>query len=231
MLLEKSAEQRKIEVMARKTARKNNLLKVMGLQPSKSAAKRGAEENSSGPAEKRQKTEPQLSEPVSIKLESVEGNITGLIFKGTKVENPENSLILGKQKDFYLELDHPNLFENVRLRLRSGKKNITNKGKHIREWLDPVKIDGKFHYELGLNRFPDLVPSEHETETRKLEEGEIFVAVHEFNYMVKRKWYYSHHEAKLGCPLKFFNFLKILFVVILHEAKNANSKNRRHCDL
>ena len=164
--------------------------------PPKPAVKRSAEDTSGAPAEKRQKTGHQLSEPVSIKLESVVGHLTGLIFKGKKVKNPESSILLGKHSDFYLELDHSLLFENVRLRVaRTRRRQKLLDNSHIRDWLQPIKInDSKFHYQLGLHRFPDRMPADQEGQTRTLEENEIFVVFHEFNYMVKRKWYFSHHE-------------------------------------
>ena len=94
-------------------------------------------------------TESRPRESVIINLKNVTGFGNGLIFENdSEVENSNEYFELGKYQDFILELDHPNLFDNVKLQA-SRSKSVWHQN-----WLEPTGEFQQFLRETSylLNR-------------------------------------------------------------------------------
>ena len=82
-------------------------------------------------------------ESVIVNLKNVIAFGNGLIFEhDSAVENSEKGFELGTHQDFILELDHPNLFDNVKLPSKFLPKINPHKSKERttwhQNWLEPT---------------------------------------------------------------------------------------------
>ena len=78
-------------------------------------------------------TESRPRENIIVNLKSVTGYGNGLIFEhDSESENSKEYFELGKYQDFILELDHPNLFDYVKIQASRSKSTW------YQSWLEPT---------------------------------------------------------------------------------------------
>merc|ERR1711935_344534 len=236
-MMQKTAELKKREVSARKASRQANLLKIMGLEQLKRKASLSDTDEVEVPAKKSKVDETKIistnniyGKTVVIELANVVGHGHGLLLKPAENDVPDGVEVkveLCRNRDFILELDHPNLFDNVRF----TKKNVrvyTDSPKN--DWLPPVAVNGMYHYHICLSHFPNSVPSDESGKlVAELADNEVYAHCQEFTPMVKRQWYLETHNLADKRPIiRIGDFISI---DTSSEHNNSNCPIRKHVTL